>query len=789
MKEKKDITDLLVEKQYSRVCCYLDTDINNLSTVVEAIESNSMNKLLDLMSLEVNDESHRDEFILCCVYSIISNPFNFKSILDEKSFNTLLDFSIKEVNKYEIGKLAVSSIVFLSKQDILVYKKDGKFFIKDTQISPETAYSFLSQYSKGRRIMIDFFTIDNSNNLDFNINLDKQIQNEDLNFLSRKDNSCILQAKIEILANQLKHYNIKKEVLEDFTKMLNVQNVSVGWTLAKAMASISKYFDIENIIEDLKSRCTELFANESLWINTLSILGILTLKGIDVGYVEDIVRKALLYDNEFVHRSSLLREHSIFLIWTLIKRQLVKRDEKSLSNYFDLLVFTIILDSSLNVRRASVSVIAEYIGVFNLKSGYSFLNLFEKNYHKRLNNADLLINELSVFYDLKSFSKSQLESKLSHYEREVQEVAAYLIVKFYNPMDFFRFEPVLNRGSLYILLYALKERTANEEMKQIFLVKITDRIYKLRNSEISIYLYLRCLLELVEVELKMPILSFTDISNKQISDFLKEGIILDNLFFILTKNVFPKETSALCWALANDSYRSKLLINLRRNNESFILVNARNKAVPIPKYKDNLRNTNIDIRIWTIKSIKYMTDISIFKEEIERGLEDYEVDRRGDISYLIRLECLYLGLSLGINIEKYIIRFLVDKSKFLRDYTVGLLNCLGLLRYNNTVVYQKKGFTVLNSPSTDLNEELRDFLEVQKFNLPFSEKFKEFLRIFEDKMREIENTEFGYFKGMIFASGCLEGEGKENFSIGIENTISKSNSRLSEFLEREWANK
>ncbi|KAF9762882.1 hypothetical protein NGRA_1693 [Nosema granulosis] len=798
MINNQNLSCLLKDKKFSTVCSYLDTDVRNLDCVIESIEFKSISKLLERMwKTNINlSESLNADFIICCIYSILSNPFDFNSILKEKDTSILLNFCLANINRHEIGKLAISSLVLLNKKTILLRKNDRQYFIKDTPVSQEVAYSFLVQYSKGRVININFKEIDSASDFDFNHttnNVHTSKDPKDYYFLNLKDSPLVLISKIEILSSQIKHYSIKKKVLEDFTMLLNHQNVSVGWSLANSMASIAKYFETTKFIEELKARCQEIFANESLWINTISILGILTLKGVDVGNVENIVGKALLYDNEFVYRSSLLREHTLFLIWALLKRHLSVSElssEPPQYSFFDLLVFTYVFDCNYNVRRAAASVISEYIGIFNLENGYLFLKLLDKNYHKRLENADLLLNELAVFYDIGRFKKEHLKSKLGHYSNIVKEAASFLVVKAYDPKEFYSCGESLEEriACFYVLLYSLKQDRETSEMCGILLCKIDDKIYKTRNSEAFIYLYLICLTQVIEKIIRNPILPICKtLWENTRTTLLRQEVILNNLFYLLTKNIFPRETSILCWTLGNEMFNKKLLINLRRNNESFILVNSQQKELPIAKYKQNIANINLDVRIHSYKALKYVENVENFIEEIKKGLDDYTVDRRGDISYKIRLESLYLALHLNIDVEKYIIRYLVDKSKYLRDY------CLVLLSYFNVFQVFKPPVVLSKDPKhvhfcrlkENFNKELVEFLEIRNLKPQFSKETLRFLEAFEMEMKKKINSpkmEHAYFESMIAAAETLPEYLKTEFNLGISSTIATSDKGLSDHL-------
>ncbi|EOB15200.1 tubulin-folding cofactor D [Nosema bombycis CQ1] len=464
-----------------------------------------------------------------------------------------------------------------------------------------------------------------------------------------------------------------------------------------------------------------------------------------------------------------------------------------LNQYFDLVTFVFILDSSYNVRRTAASVIVEFIGIFKFDNGYSFINLIDKNYHKRLESGGKLVDLLANFYDFKQFNNGFLECKLYHYNHDIKKLAAYIIVKHSNPLFFYNFEDTdtLDKkiSTLYLLIFTLEHNDSILDENFIQKVIINDKLFKTRNSEVFIRLYLHFMRLLVSFTFKKQLYPIFNIESEIIGpNLIQQNIdqILENLHFLLIKNMFPYETSTLCWILANEKFNKKLLAGLRRNNESFILVNIRQKDFPFEKYKSNLYSDNLDVRIATYKAIKYMENPLILKNEVVKGLDDYSTDRRGDISYKIRLESLYLAISLNLPAEKFIIRYLVDKSKFLRDMTCVMLREMKIMKFYDVILSKRNSIVNFEDYSEQINLEMKVFFEVRTLSHSFSENLLEFIdkfeSIFEERQNEMTNKELCYFDSMLFASKNLAEDYKNEFYTGICSSIIFSDKTLSNFL-------
>ncbi|KAK6089630.1 hypothetical protein P3W45_001396 [Vairimorpha bombi] len=111
----------------------------------------------------------------------------------------------------------------------------------------------------------------------------------------------------------------------------------------------------------------------------------------------------------------------------------------------------------------------------------------------------------------------------------------------------------------------------------------------------------------------------------------------------------------------------------------------------------NIKNDKIYYIVNIYKSLKCMTDIKNFEKEILMGLENYLLTSRGDVCYEIRLECIIL-IKYDLDIfNKYLIRYLVDKNKFIRDHLFNNIDKYEELIFNYEILAKKDITIILNN--------------------------------------------------------------------------------------------
>lgn len=210
----------------------------------------------------------------------------------------------------------------------------------------------------------------------------------------------------------------------------------------------------------------------------------------------------------------------------------------------------------------------------------------------------------------------------------------------------------------------------------------------------------------------------------------------------------------------------KNIFNLISKNEAGILINSENYLFQNEvreKYLNNLKK-----RLFINSTIKAISKSKIYDQEvflfIKSFLNDYTVDYHGDSGVNNRREAfLYLLQFNNFNLEKYILRFISDKSKKLREFIVKLI-----FKHLKKEIKSPQFYNNNLNDLEDINFSISDI---------FLNKFSNFFDDYEKLSFDFGPDEC-YFKSLFNNFYGMN----IGFYEGIINTLSTSDSRLSEII-------
>jgi hypothetical protein len=651
---------------------------------------------------------------------LLNNPFRIS--LEEKHVDGILDLALRHLTGHE--KVALRTIALLVHRTGLPYERNA---IGRRAVDSLTFHMFLNSLSKLKRVECEDICVE--------------------------DGIMIKRLKVKILSR-----GDSRRALEACMGMMSTEDSRLSWTLCKALVRICRRLEIGPVVSALKERCVRIFANEALWINIMTVLGMMVLNGWEIGDVDAMLTQALVYDNEFVHKSGVLREASYFLLWALIRAGAEVR-------VFQLAVVRALTDSSLTCRRAAASVVLEYVGRRKVSCGQELVRLVNFFTVKRLDKcSELLVELLRICKGYRAVAEDALLKNLFHYKFETKEQSAFCLARCFHPKI-----PEAKTPSDYIgpLLFvkevAKKEKedsgvmeggavavySAAEGFSGVLELELDARFFKSRDAEIFVKAY---------VEAVSTLGRYGDVVKK-------------NLLTILSRNIHPFETARCCWAITDACFAGELVLRLQRNTEAFVLANAKSKSAEVEqKYLQNLAAESVDLRTCTMRAVRFTANPARFSVFIQKGLDDYHVDHRGDISWKLRKESMLAAFAAmeSLTSLKYFIRYFVDKSKMLRD------DCILICRRNGIF---KEGFEFIGREG--------DFVDLQTFQpvRPFLDQYYERHRYL------LYTTSLGndrvHFKAALEAASLLDSIYLGEFLTGLASTISCSDAAMHAFLAEE----
>lgn len=725
------------EKNIDKASLSLPTDIFHISEIVKNLHSEDQTVKLA---------------ILLWLPQILRNPFKLSKFIDNEEMGHLKSFLLRSLNQTccrQIKKKIILSIAFLACNSLrsensfdlptafsgiaLSERHTNDFFNLFFRFEGENFYIF------GQKVhVIDFYSCLKQ--------LSKLISVPDkyISFCD-SDSTIIKRHKVKIIS-----YNADSgiEELKKLISCLNFNDSKFGWTLSKSIYRMKRFIDKKAFVSDLKEMISgQIFSDEQLWINVMTILSFFLLDNEDIGDV-NFLNQALLFDREFNTKAKCLREAALFLCWCLVRK------DYGLKNIIHVVVFVALFDRDLSCRRAAASIVQEFIGrnqqtkkllellscddtgntydysgVVNILEEYnkskaeslesSKIEILERILNKDnptdLKNRILLIspesvkrplNCLLIFYFIKNkgIFKDLIHNMLWSYSRIARIQASFVIANFYNILEiksdystvykidglnlliskalsFFR--PSLTPYSS-ILLSEL-QLTPNISLRKILDTQFTTLNYSIGSISESYSFFLSSFVitpELYSLRNSKDAIS----SYLELYDIVDSDTFKTNLLFLVTKGFSPdlmlKVFSRTC--CGGDPDFDKKVFKVISRNETGLLVNTKNltcRQEVIIKYKNNIIEG-----IWSSQSIRALVEMEYFDDEIFEKifglLEDYSIGYEGDAGYFNRLESMKYFLKMKtlkievpkkFIIENYMIRFLTDKSKKLREDVLKML--------------------------------------------------------------------------------------------------------------------
>lgn len=679
----------------------------------------------------------RNHVLLVWIYVLLKNPFDVSDFVTPGELEDLKGFLLdslktsvdRQLKKSAIKAIAllVNSVVRENEHELYSTLANG-FTLCGRKVSETEFYSFLKQLSKVRSVSREY-----------------------VKFLD-SDSITIKRYKIKILSHSL---TFSVSDLKELMSFINVNDSKLGWTLSKSIYRVSKHLDRHGLVEDLKLLVSKpIFGDEQLWANVMSILGFFAFDGYDIGDV-CLVSRAFLYDNEFVAKSANVREAALFLHWCLL------RSSFPIGGAIHTIIFVSLFDRELICRRAAASVVQEYIGRAMENEDVDGVIQIDPGSVKRPENC------LRMFCAIrqKNSYKHMVFDMLYSFNRLNRAQAAEIIARFYSPFEVeIRYKTVNEMDGVHLLVLKahmlrqsgrepgmVLEDALRKQFKSIVSgFTLTPRMYKLRNIQEAIESYLK------------------------LHEIVDPKPFKENIMFLIAKNFAPELILDAVGPVMQDQGLSKAVFSTISKNPSGILANSRNHLLRdqcIRRFVSNLEN-----KVYINYTIRALYEMEAYTEDVSgvvRGfLDDYTIDMCGDSGYFNRREAFFYFLKLrskdrscsNVPIEHFVVRFMADKSKRLREDILRSLLSDSYARFKLDFSYMLKALEGGHCPTALVLD--RDC----------STKIEKFFSIHAEFSKECGNEE-AYFKAL-FASFSDD----EHFYHGIINTFNASDRRLEGIL-------
>ncbi|ADM11621.1 beta-tubulin folding cofactor D [Encephalitozoon intestinalis ATCC 50506] len=658
---------------------------------------------------------------------LLQNPFPLK--ISEERLGKVINFFLEATKTESIRKSALRSLGMLGQKANVKYHytEEPRFYIHGIEVSEIIYYGFLSQLSAlgGKVGVIP---------------------------IKSNDSIVVKKMKIEIMSN-----NPGCNTLKIFFEMLNERDSRLGWTLCKSFLKVTKYTETDSVVSALKERCNMIFANESTWINAMTILGMMSLRELDVGDVTEIIRKGVSYTNEFVSNSEMVRESALFLLWAL-----TRRNSAMSKDLLCLAVGRALFDPSLSCRRGAAAVVLEHVGRFPEEGREELISLINFHSVKRLRNCSAVVGRVLEMLGCEEIFEDILLKNLFHRNLETKYQSGHCISKHFGGnrvmecISSTSFKTSSDFTSLFVLVKEFTEQNRKDEIAKaveiVAKLKVDSSFCRYKDFHVFVENYLKAVKGLENTENK--------------------SVVCENLYMFLTKNSLPEEVSKVSWIFINknEGFAAQLARSIGRGTEGFILSNSRNeryKDQVRKKYLEFLRNGNIDTKTYVMKAIWLSGRVKEYEEHIISGLENYYVDSRGDVSFRLRRESLMASFLMDDNLvsSRYFVRYFVDKSKTLRDECILLCRNSGIFPEGFEYIH-REGYSVDSSKLRLVSGFLNAF-------------YNEFKRL--ESESKLGNDRM-LFAASIAASKHLEEEHLKEFLCGVLGTIGSSDTSLCIFI-------
>lgn len=720
----KSITEGLFKESfdkelYDEILAELPTDIYNWKILIDYVASGTRNE-------------NSSPIVMLWIMKLSMNPFDHFKMLKEKQIDILVEFLLDyllEARQWPLKKYTLKTLAFLArcmldngcKFNDISSSTASHFIILDRKVSEQQFFCFLKYLSFITSVPREFLVI------------------------NQEDQIVTKRYKIKIIS----HLSTKETVVNDLNAlfpMLNLENTKLGWTLCKSIYRMSRLVDKSTLICDLKALLRiRIFADEQCWINVLTIFAFFILDG--EANLKDLsfLSIALNYDQEFVSRSTTVRETAFFFVWVLARTRCPIEPDDILHR----IVFLSLFDREFICRRAAVNVVQELVGAgyFKELSGSSEENpifkICQRLVKRRSDCYQLFVN----IEDKQKYKKDTFEMLVSA-DRESRELAAQIISKFFDPCSVrLKYQTVYEMDGMNLLAHYTFRSELSGKDRSVFISTLKpyietflldNQMFKIRHIELAIDSYLK------------------------IASIFDKAPFASNILFLITKNFNPFQVQECSSVLFENNLQfSEKAFSLIEKNNAAILSNANNALyrdkIIIQLEKNLEKNRFVEYSIHALRIMKVLDKAFVVK----KYLEDYTVDFNGDAGYFHRRAALWYFFAISDDeIEEYLIRFMADKSKKLRDEILE-----SLLRTQFSMY--------------DSQKQWQNTLELV---LPITRNIKRFECFFKSYETSLKllSTERAYFRALFVAFSDTR-----DFWIGISKTAKTADRCLTSILKEE----
>ncbi|KRH93967.1 Beta-tubulin folding cofactor D [Pseudoloma neurophilia] len=535
----------------------------------------------------------------------------------------------------------------------------------------------------------------------------------------------ILIIKYEIITQQCKNGYINPQTcLNYFFSNLN-QKISTAYYMAEAISQLP--VNPETIYQYFEQ---DIFCRESLWANSLLVLGLLVYKqklSAEAPKLLKIIEKTILIETTSVKIVDV-RENCLFLVYCIT--QIIIFHPNKLKNKNELLnilekrlVNSCLFDIFLECRRAAATILIE-LKANGLIKTYNFVDLI--GVKRKRNILKVPKNEFDLIKDCiynKIFSldlEMQIVClewlKLNDIKIDLKKVGKNVEYCITDLLDIEISQNIVTTPIYYItalIVYTFLDQLDKIEVlftKYMFLDPKAEFFFDfiLKKASYSNYPF-----------------HGTNEFYEMVSNVYDESKVCNYLRFDIPSNVLTKENILLLLKnrkcpiltmthvhLFDESEIYKELISSR--SESFFYLNCSNK-----KYKTEVlqliteelqemkpvERKVIGMRCLFLLRYCNMSDpvfhrkiTRLYHQAIMENLDNYQTDKSKDIGFICRLEAYFaLIYCKDKKLNIYTIKFLFDCSKYIRDLIIAYLREIKVFKY-------VESFKSLYFTDLDLNE-------------------------------------------------------------------------------------
>lgn len=461
-------------------------------------------------------------------------------------------------------------------------------------------------------------------------------------------------------------------------------------------------------------------------------------------------------------------------------------------------VFIALFDVDFITRRAAASVVQELVGRTKIfKNEPAIFKITPENIKRRKQS-------LEIFDEMAGKEKyfEFFENLLYSYDRETREIGACLISKYLDLAKLrMRYQSSVEMDGIHILIKCMlstdpknlcscRESNTLKTIKNEVHIQDTEDPQNNKNSfnshkeffENTLSTFILNNQNYKHRNMHLACKSYLEISEY----FYQLNNTKENILFLASKGFSAFDLFKASKVYFDDPVFSKKILDSFNKNSSFILMNSNNflfKELVIGKNIKNIKEGKfVDVCIYALQLLKaYDVPIQI---ELSGFLDDYSISYNGDVGYFNRRASLEYFCALNedngkdcdnkscnnstdscfksiVNVENYLIRFLCDKSRKLRDDVLKAL-------LSTEFPHFKTLFPFIDFSSFSCKNISKRTSIFENFFISFSCLVQDF------------DYETAYLKAL-FKAFML----KDDFYLGINHMFESADSRLLKILKAE----